>query len=89
MTIPSTIDDGSRSSRYKVIIYYQLYFVYQAVSHAAAVCVLCVICGIVDQLHLQVATQLNSTQPDITDAGVNTSISASMYPTFKKNIIKL
>jgi len=28
------------------------------------------------------ATQLNSTQPDITDAGVNTSISASMYPTF-------
>jgi len=27
-------------------------------------------------------SQLNSTQPDITDAGVNTSISASMYPTF-------
>jgi len=31
------------------------------------------------------AIQLNSTQPDITDAGVNTSISASMYPTFLKH----
>jgi len=30
------------------------------------------------------STQLNSTQPDITDADVNTSISASMYPTFLK-----
>jgi len=30
------------------------------------------------------STQLNSIQPDITDAGVNTSISASMYPTFLK-----
>jgi len=35
-------------------------------------------------------TQLNSTQPEITDAGVNTSKSASLCSYyFKKNIINL